>query len=451
MFKIKKMKTNLTLLSILFIISGFNELASQVVITGKGESTVLFQNSSLGFDLKESELSFKTNNYTSSLFSQKGLILGGMLKAKNKSGTGDLLKSSEITPSSKIQGTIGGFWSNSKSAKNDLKEYNTEKLSNEYSKLEEDLDSIIKANIEIITKRPEWENYSEGEITKLNDIVENTLKVKLNRYNRLKKTYYQIKDNTKYPDTTRLIVTEIYNYLDSNKTIKRLNEIQAEIRKQNDDYYKELDPYFKITGYLQFGLNSEKFKLFNGWDTTNISKSFNDKEFRGGNINVGLNLRIKGRFLIGGRYSYVEGNNVHLLSKTKYKYSRLVSSNNISYNTSSEFSAYSGSYKRIYYNKYDFDFVTFIERDSITYLTDFYVRVNTTNNKEIIPNTTDLGISVSIFKKTGKFLGGLYVELPDLDQNIERMKEEPDYEDWYNRIQFGIYAKYSFSSLLQLN
>ena len=80
-----------------------------------------------------------------------------------------------------------------------------------------------------------------------------------------------------------------------------------------------------------------------------------------------------------------------------------------------------------------------------------YLRSVSSNKQALYASHSDIGVSTLFFKKDGNFMGGIYLELPDLDQNNERMKANPEYEDWYNRMAFGIYTKFSFDPLLSLN
>jgi len=84
---------------------------------------------------------------------------------------------------------------------------------------------------------------------------------------------------------------------------------------------------------------------------------------------------------------------------------------------------------------------------------DPYIRIQTSTNTTLLPNTLNLGCGFYFFQQTGKFLGGFYAELPDVNNNYEKMKPTADQQlkGPLQRLTFGLVGKLSLSSFLGIN
>ena len=66
-----------------------------------------------------------------------------------------------------------------------------------------------------------------------------------------------------------------------------------------------------------------------------------------------------------------------------------------------------------------------------------------------LKNYTNIGTGLYFINKKGKFLGGLYVELPDINNNVEKAKpqDEINIRPPFKKLTFGIVIKFNISSI----
>ena len=65
-----------------------------------------------------------------------------------------------------------------------------------------------------------------------------------------------------------------------------------------------------------------------------------------------------------------------------------------------------------------------------------------------IKNYTNLGLGLYFLGRKRKFIGGLYVELPDINNNAEKAKPEDEIhiQPPFKKLSFGIVTKFNISS-----
>ena len=201
----------------------------------------------------------------------------------------------------------------------------------------------------------------------------------------------------------------------------------------------------RILGYVRLGLTASEFKYDKGNTFISINTRFVDTLHISPKIELGSTLRIGGRWylglLVGNKYQ----NNQLSLRKTVYKYT--VNDQNIpGLQSSRDITAYVGNYGK-YSNIYiNFDALYFIStEDTSNYVCpNLYFRYNISNKKNLRENNAVGGLSVNFISiKSGKFLGGVYVQTNDL------FKEQSQY--FNETIQFGLVARISFSSISLTN
>ena len=73
------------------------------------------------------------------------------------------------------------------------------------------------------------------------------------------------------------------------------------------------------------------------------------------------------------------------------------------------------------------------------------------SNKDLIPNTTDIGIGLYVFNSKSKILGGFYIELPDISNNIEKNKTITDQNirPALQKLSFGIVTRFNLQSFMK--
>lgn len=439
-----------------FLVSNFS--LAQIVRTGEGESSILLENTNLSLDLGKTELSFATNNYTQSILKSNGIIWGGRVKGKNKNGITNLFQSSQFIPSSSIELNIGRYWSNSHLLIPQIKAEKETLFKATMAEATNALDKNLEIEIyELIDNGLKEENglskLTQTEIDYIKKEVKIPLSNAVNKYSLLEQRLKKMKDDLTESFSIRQKAEELHNYLIAHEDLLKLKKAREDLKSINTSFVNILEKnnYERFVVYLHGGVVSEQYKFFSIWNYENFKNSFEDKRFSGFKGGFGVNHRRGGKWMIGGKYTFEESNNVNSLPTFEYEYTQTSTNGVNSGQIREKVTAYSGIYNKVLLNRIDFDILNFnkIGENEILLLNP-YLRIIESNNDKNFISRTNLGISSSFYKNTGKFLGGIYLELPDIDQNIERQKPTPKYESWYQRLTFGIYATYSFSSLLEL-
>jgi hypothetical protein len=236
---------------------------------------------------------------------------------------------------------------------------------------------------------------------------------------------------------------------------KRQIEMTEELQKKYDrlDTIHDSKPFWQIYFFGFGGINAMNFKQVKQVDTTNLTKSFENIYFRGGKAGLGFNAQY-GFVTLGMTYSYSSVNNFDLLSKKEYTFRQTKNSGTQSLIEEKKITAYSGTYGSVEVNELNVDLIFNFKLDakaSNHILINPYIRSQLfSRNENILPNKLDIGCGFYFFKQDGNFLGGLYAELPDVNNNYEKAKpiEEQNIREPLKRLSFGIVGKYSFNSLL---
>lgn len=419
----------------------------QDIKTGEGESSILLPTTNIGVDVGKASLTFKTNNFPQSKLNSNGFIWGINATGESKEGLSTVFSGSEIVPSSNISIILGYSLSNSEEISDDYTSKYAKTLKDSVNSLS---NSFRKSfGIDIIAEI--YELKSDTAKKYLLSKVVPALKINFNKYENLEKLLEKMsKDKTLQPEIDSSAKT-IYSFMKENQTWKDIKSLKVKLKTGIENI--ESEEYWKLTFYGHFGIKGEKFNVFNGWDSINIENSFKKETFSGSFGGFGINYLFNSKWVVGFKYTYQETNNLHKLSTNDYKVTTTFAQNTSVGSTQVSKTAYPDKYKPAYLNRYDFDLIRFFNiGENNVIISDLYLRINESTNQENLVSYKDVGISSSFFNKKGKFIGGIYLELPDFEQSEEKRKpeEEQKLKEWYNRLTFGIYAKYSFSSLANL-
>lgn len=485
-----------------FLVFAVNtSLLSQTVTSSKGGSAILYQGTGLGFDLTDETIKFNINNYSQSSSAHikraKGMLLGAEVSAANSNSTGFLFNGGDFQPTSKLGGTLGVYWSN------------REELIDEYQRVNKKLyqllefrknrsiliDSIIQirtvGELDLFFTQGELVNYSGKDkaewLKAYQDQINSFLTSQevddegipiISYAQAFAKYENDIAADKKMPAEKKafiLLLLEKMKQLIADD-MKLLESTEEEIEEAFQNIKaRTFGQYWKTTLFTVGGINAEKFKRFTSLDTTNFNGSFKNEFGRGSYFGVGLNINLpfQGELILfknkkkkpnpkfktktcyllrnvilGAKYTYNETSNFGLLDKQTYKLVQNYTNSSGQVLTSTkDITAYSGSYTKLYENRLNLDLMKVFNLDSLSIVADLYAVNKKVNRTDLIPETTDVGISFSFFKPEGKFMGGFYVEVPDWDDNLEDIKETPNYRKRINRMTFGIYATYTFGSL----
>lgn len=442
----------ITLILISFIT--YLSVNAQDIKTGEGESSIVLPTANIGIDVKEASLSFKINNFSQAKVKSNSFLWGFYAKGKNNEGITTVFSGSKINPSSSLSINLGYSFSNSDKISQNISSSHLKKKTDYLTK-------YLDENLELEVRKLANQISNDSIKLHLQSIITEALKNKNIKYKKLECALLDEVNNNKdsvIGNEAKILHLFVKNY----KPWKEINNISDEQYRKIENAFdfnnevskmksKGSESYWKLTIYSHFGLESQKFNIFKGWDPTNLTDSFDKETFRGSNGGFGVNYLFNSKWILGFKYTYQETNNLSTLSSTDYK----ISTNNVlgSSTGSTQISktAYPNEYKRAYLNRLDFDFLKFFSLgESSIILSDLYFRVNESTNNDNLVSTKTLGISASFFEEKGKFIGGLYLELPDIEQRAEKRKPVADrnLQSWHNRLSFGIYAQYSFSSLI---
>lgn len=449
------MKTKIIIIGILLI--GNQVTFSQVSESGDNQSSILIDNTNIGFNLGKSQLSFSSSNYTRRAVNSSGFLYGFNASGKQNDGLTNVFNSGYLSPTSKADILFGYHISNRKKLQetfyysmNNLGAFQ-DKIQLEQANIVKKLDQQLWTDINNLVE-------AKASELKCSDDHVKVLKAKISEIQKSPtKKYLKIYDWSKqrpiFPENEALIRETVQEALEKNVDFMTFIK-NAELQKnewntvKNDTAKAYKWKYFEGAFYFTGGIGAEKFYYFKGWDSTNITNSFEKINHRGGEFGIGVNFGWASTLLFGARYLYQEANNSSVLNSNNFEYTLTQTSGGNTYTTKESFTALSGAYGNVYLNRIDLDLSTYVYvKDSLTLLINGYADLIFSNNDSLYTSTKTIGVSTTAFKTNGKLLGGFYVEIPDLEQNIERRKPDPNLRPWYNRITFGLYAKYSLQNL----
>lgn len=431
---------------------------SQVIKTGDNTSSILLGKSNLAYDFKKDEATLTVTNTELVSDTDKHWLWSVSLNAKNKDGFAKILEDGGFTPETKLGGVVAYTFTNYKS-----------KFKEELKILKIKKDALIEA------------------IKNKNDIIYNGLTTKIDNtdlefcYKVVIKEQIENKESPlgmrtallkfkESPQGCRIllnlsdtIIDELVNYINEElPEIADLNDINNQIGVINLKLleYDLNHNTHDFTFYTHGGLLFSKYDFFTGWSNTGFDDSFTKEKFTGTYAGIGFNYSVNGTYRLGLKYTYEESNNISVLETNNFKETTVVEVDGVEYtNISDEKEAYYDEFQKAYLNKLDFDFMAIYpigkkdkDSDQRGYLiiADLYSRASLSNNDAILPGTVDIGISASLFKNSGKFAGGLYVELPDVAQKKEKLKDDPNLKPFYERFSVGLFTSFNFDSLFQL-
>ena len=288
-------------------------------------------------------------------------------------------------------------------------------------------------------------NMEESITDKLVNIVDNTadnlqIEVKLEKV---------LKENNVKQPTIKKIKDKI-------KMLRSVHD-ENSVRESHDNKLAAISLFIHNQKYTQFypfimgGVNADEFKLYKGLNSVTLKESFKKESFRGGEFGVGFNFN-SGIFMLGTTYKYKETNNFSKLTKKEYTLRNVDTLSTQSLISEEKITAYSGDYTERIVNQLDIDLVFNVKLDSNSLLINPYLKNEITRNKDLIPSTYDVGIGFYFFKPDNKFFAGLYIELNDVENRVEKSKplDEQSIRTPLKRLNFGITTKFSLDSFLNL-
>lgn len=416
-------------------------LAQGLTGSADGESSVLFKGSSIGVNLGKTEFTFGMNNLQGSIGENRKLVYGANLKGENKEGLSTLFSGGDAVPAASLRGFLGYSFSNSL--------YPDAETATKLVGLKRE--RYIRA-FEIRFDR-EIRRVTERECTgQENDQLRREILAALANfvmYQDIAPILAIKKDDAQEVQQAKKAIKVVYDKFDKEQTAK-IKEFQKE--EGNIVTSRRARSYWQIIPFVLADYGSSKFKKMNSLDSVNYNNSFEDINVRTDRIGFGVNAQYR-NFTLGFSYAHISSNNFDLLTKKEYTYKKTLNSGNQSLTEEKKISAFTGTYGVFDVNEYALDLIMNFKLDKEVknhILVNPYMRSQLSTNRELMPNKLNLGTGFYFFQQTGKFLGGFYVELPDVNNNFERMKPEVDQylRPPLQRLSLGIVAKLSISSVL---
>lgn len=437
----------------LLLISQFI-MGQAITQSAEGTGTVIMEGSIISLDLGKTDLTFGWNNLNKNIVkSNNGFLVGGEVKVKNAEGIGSLFSKGGLVPQGGANLFFGHYWSNAeignysanKPAGNSDEEYLKEKRrllqiaiifleDTLYKEIEsiakKHISDDVKKNEAIQTVKDEYDN-SPDKLFFPGRFSENDADIEIKAFRtELKERLKKVKVNVEKP----------YRALSKENYTTKVT------------FNKGRPGYWKFTSYLFGGVNAVDFKRFDKTDSANLENSFVDEYFRGGNFGIGFNVEYW-RFRFGLTYSYTKTSNFSALTATEYTLQSTTVINNQALQTKNAVTAYGGKYGEVEKNDLNIDLIynCKLDKDGENHiLINPYLRASMlSRDTSLLINKANLGIGGYFFKESGKFLGGLYIELLDINNNIEKKKpvDKQNFRPPLKRLSFGIVTKFSLKAL----
>lgn len=416
-----------------------------------GSSSVLFKGIDLNVDIVKTDISLGANNLRASIGENEKFIYGGSIKTKNKEGIANLFSKGDIVPEGGANIFMGYSFSNALLPSTSSYNIRKEELAAERKKLKNDLQTIFASKVSVIINK-EIKALTQTDANKLGGLLKDGLKEHLdltgmrdflNSFTLSGDASAGMGDVLKSIREKVKIITDDYD-----EKIEALN-------KESDRLDEKIDErnFWHLTFFGFGGINASEFKRFKEFDSTNFGNSFTDISFRGGNFGAGVNFQYR-NVLFGLTYSYRATNNFQLLSKKDYTLTEKKVNGTSSLTEEKEITAYTGNYGEVEINELAFDMVINVKPDKNV---DFYMLINPyvrasffSRDVELLPNKLNVGAGFYLFKGTGKLMGGFYIELPDVENNYEKIKpiDKQNLRPPLQRMTFGLVGKLSLGSML---
>lgn len=406
----------------------------------EGESTVIMQGANIGIDIGKTELSFSFNNLQNTIGENREPVYGVSVKGGNKEGLSSLFKKGEFVPAASLDAILGYSFSNGSKAS-----YNQaiDDISVRQEKFEKGFEKALPDRIKKLVTDSDLMPEKK---TALIDAIPSVLLI-----DNTETKFHKLLESDDAMEHSELLKIKAGMLLIRKEYLDRTNAYDDERDKV---YESALSEYWQLILFSYGGIQGSEFKRFETFNTENLSKSFIDESFRGGKFGGGINAQW--RFLrLGFTYGYLKTNNFSLLTKKEYTLKNTVTNNEQSITEEKKITAYTGTYGEVEVNELNLDIIVNLRLDAKAknhVLINPYLRTQLmSRNALVLPNSTNIGLGFYFFKDSGKFLGGFYTELSDVNNNYEKAKPEADrnLRAPLERMTFGIVGKFTLNTILK--
>ncbi len=443
-------KKNLLLILVLLFVTVLTIHGQVVNQDAEGKSTILFPGGTIGIEIGETALTFNFMNIQYNTEdakkgndenSPKGFIWGVNARAENKTGIGKLFDSGKVVPGSSFLVTLGYLWENKKYMDMARWENSTEQAIWENLKEEE-------RSIRAEKKLQSIEKYNEGKLLSLLKNISKTsdiaiLKRQIQQYLPAEDSDEKLKAFQEKPDDSKLkeITDKIINDVKSLSKEIENNDIKLDGIKKDRIAIKKSFSYKRLALFTRIGINAGSFKSYTPSESSALKDQFKKIEYSSFSIQIGANLQLIKGMLLGFAAGFQKANNLESLKKREFTLNTTQSSENQKLVEEEKIIAYSGEFKKFDRIDIDSDIVGFVKVGETHVMTPYgYFRWRIPiGTGDSFANTMNVGIGGNFFTEKGKHLGGLFLELPDITNELK------DNRKLLNRLTFGITVKISFA------
>lgn len=435
----------------MLLIVGPKICLSQVLVQDATNATTLvYQGTTINVDAAQARASFSVNSFANNKYadSSKHFYWGIQASADNKKGLGGILKTGSIVPNADFKLTIGRTWTNGLISKvNNDKQAELRGI--KLNELDWHINKLIWAKFNSL----KFELVDTTSVKEILNSPYDSISVKMGKYSKTNRE----KDSTLFKQLRigvdlLLKIRETENKKEGESPDNRFLSLQ---RFWNDRYVL----YAIIEG------SASKFTYLKNPTNTDYGKRFVDTTSQSPKFGLGFNWQRGGTFVFGvsatherlDNFNILKEKEYTLLSSDKTKTGSETTDPNVTTTTTKivegkkTFTAYDGNYRTYWSTSINCDFARFFpgERsDKTTIVWHSYARQSFSWFKEAFPEITKIGMGIYAFKDNGTFSGGLYLEVNDVFNNIERLKKEPNFQPAYERISFGLVTKVALNSIV---
>jgi hypothetical protein len=430
----------------LFMLSELS-FAQGTTENAKGESSILFRGISLDLNVGDAELNFGLNNLTSTIGKNHAPIYGVSITAKNEEGLGTLFSEGDLVPSGRGSMFLGYSFSNGTNI-------NCEEIRNRilrrYNNFLQSVLPLYKA--EMLPAIAQATRDSAADM----QFLQKTLTDKLDKITIVSELRLLLANvSGERPEVTeaKKIIQERHDNF-----VKKMNEKQVNLENELSIATKAscTSPYRQLIVFAFGERNGMSFKRFVGFDPTDYSKTTTDENFNGGKAGLGLNAQSR-NLMFGITFARGTTNNFSLLTKKEYTLRATKPEvNGQIIVEEKKVTAYSGEYSELSINNIQADFICNLaldkEKTNHLLINPYVTAQFKSSKKDLLPNATDVGCGFYFFQKSGKFMGGFFVEVPDVKNNYEKAKpvEDQNLREPLKRLSFGVVGKFSISGFLNM-
>jgi hypothetical protein len=436
--------------------------AQVLVQDATGNSSIRYSGSAMNFDIAQSRFAFSLNSYGNEYIKGKNRIinfLGVQASADSKNGLAKLIDSGDIVPKGMFNLTLGHSWISASKSEKDINDLESIARQNGITdgQFETDLRGFIKS---FFTDRSLPDGVRDALLSKLIPEGMHKYSEKIAAF-RSEKVVVDAKDEALIRQLSELALevnTRVDVYLLSREGNKK--DIDRLVSRISRSYWNSRHLVYGLVGW-----EATKFTFLNDSTSVNFDTRFKDITFQSFKLGVGYNYQRAGKGMFGFSLTTQALNNFLLLEDAEFVRTTTVQTTNTTETASPKsstvvndklegkktFTAYGGkygSYRQLGINVDYVDFYSAFDSERSVLAVNYYLRQNFSSNSIAYPETSTIGVGGYFFKNSGTFIGGLYVECQDIFDNIQRMKAKPELSPFYNRINFGIVAKFSFNSVI---